>query len=162
MIRAILPSAILIFSFSACKSWHKTPGAQEIEMATEEVESSEEQEPSIEHEVACLALYTELEGLEEEDLNASKVLEAVVQGNCLKIKHQYSGCNEGEPLMVIQGQTAAKRGSVLTLSLRIRGAGPCEMLIETEEYFSLDQITQGPENIEIMIDGEKVADYRAY
>lgn len=146
---------------SACGGSKKTEPVVRVPEAEQKI-SVEVDEKEVPLERACKALYTEGSILEGPEFNMAQIMEAKIEGNCLRLRYQYSGCNQGEALLQ-KVEISSKKGGVAHLALRIQGAGLCEMLLAGEEsYFDLSSLAQGPEAVEIFVNQQSVGFYRAY
>lgn len=157
-------STMLLFTFlafNACKTKPEAKSPEAIELGLEKKET-EKEHSEVPMERPCIEPQALEEVNLEEDFTKAEILDSRIEGNCLYLKFQYSGCNEGEPLFLAKGAESAKRGQSAYFELWLRGAGPCEMLIEVEEKFNLASSGQGAENVSILVNDQKVGDYRAY
>jgi hypothetical protein len=119
---------------------------------TEEEEKTKASEKAISEtpEMPCIPLRVDLpEDLE--DWNSAEVQTVQKVDGCLLISFQYSGCNEGAPKLF-----KVKTGSGQQFDLRIAGAGPCEMLLESQALFDLKTLNLGPGKQVISIQGQKI------
>ncbi len=120
---------------------HVEPSSQELKPQIPEKEIAINEDLEIECRTASLLSETQV----LEDDKAVKILSARKQGQTLFLKFQYSGCNEGKPLLLLDkaNRDALKKEDKAQFTLLVRGSGECEMLIETEECFDLKSLDVG-------------------
>lgn len=76
--------------------------------------------------------------LSDEDKTV-KILEAHLEGDCIRFVYQYSGCSTKMATMLIDkiNFLDSKKQAFVYLKPVVRGAGDCEMLIEDEASFKI-------------------------
>ena len=162
MKHGILDIGLLAFTLFSCKSKKAGQNVEEVELGIRTETSKEGKTPSEEPQENCLELLDISDFKpDQEDLMAG-ILESRISGDCLIVKFQYSGCNEGKPLLIKKPPVESKKGFVQNLDLLVRGAGPCEMLLEASESFDISSLKQGPETLTIRVNDQKEINYRAY
>ena len=94
---------------------------------------------------------------EEERYPNSTILEYRLEQNCVWIKYQYSGCNQGEPTLVWNGIATKSSRPQVNMELFINEAGMCDQLLEGEAYFSMAKMhSVGSQVLVILNDNEKL------
>lgn len=142
----------LIFS---CKT---KPENQPEQQEPKEQRTGETNENS---ELPCLAILPEKPlDFEGQDYNFTRIDTAYFSGDDIYISYNYSGCTEGQPVLAVSESGAGKRSTVIKLSLKVKDAGLCEMLINRESCFSLSETAVVGKEFQIILNRENTYFYR--
>jgi len=154
----VIPLLICAVLISSCSSHKDTRRKERIEPSSAELkpqiseEGPTELKPNSDQSLNCLEMSNfpkEMDGFTPATILSVEYLNQ----RCLAISFQYSGCNEGAPRLC-RGLTGSQDGAQ-SLSLLIEGAGPCEMLLESKEYFDISVLglMKGEQSLRFETDG---------
>lgn len=155
----------LIFALLAigigCKSHKTSPDVEEIELGLKlEERDSKPVKKEEEEESQCTKILDSSDfSMDNEDQYAG-LIKLELRDNCLEVKYQFSGCQMGQAFLIKQPVVQNKMGFTQNLKMVIRGAGPCEMLVETTAYFDLQGLGQGPEVVNLRVNDQLQIAYR--
>ena len=126
----LLAFALLLCACGAKKHSGKTENKIEF------TESNEEN--PVEIISPCLAA-KEKARLEAPAITAN-IIDYRQEGKCIVLNYQYSGCQKASPHLVVIEEIYGKKSMILKLALLLEGAGECDMLINEENYFNVQNI----------------------
>lgn len=105
----------------------------------------------------CVELIVETISQEEKQYPNTSILDYKLVQNCLWVKYQYSGCQEGEPTLVWDGIATKSARPQVSVNLFVKEAGMCDQLLEGEAYFSMAQMhSVGSQVLVFINDDEKL------
>lgn len=115
-------------------------------------ESLSESAPESVEKPACAPLViTSFQALEDSvKLQVATPLEVIQDGSCLRIRYQYSGCDEGTAMLVWNGIVLKSYPPQANLVLYADDTGPCDRLIEAFGEFDLGVLQQHSDSLVVL------------
>lgn len=127
----IVTFALLALFFTACKSSGPAP-VKNTETSTEKPMESQNLEP-----LYCNEIAKDEELLDSSRFSATNILSFKVKEGCACIKYEYSGCTEGETLLVWNGEWNESNRPEVMMKLLVLEAGNCDQLLTDSACFSM-------------------------
>ncbi|MFN4299014.1 MAG: hypothetical protein ACK4EX_04675 [Thermaurantimonas sp.] len=139
-------SSLLIALATSCKIKKLDQSASAVESAPESVEKP-----------ACTPMVIKAFQAVEDSVKVQVAtpLEVVQEGLCLRIRYQYSGCNEGAAMLVWNGIMLKTYPPQANLSVYVDDTGPCDRLIEGFGEFDLSLFSNYSDSLVVL----RIRDY---
>lgn len=87
-----------------------------------------------------IAEVDEVEAEEDENYTKTQILNYELINNCVCIKYQFSGCVEGERMLIWDGEYNESNRPEVMMELLVRDAGMCEQLLTDSACFSMKKM----------------------
>lgn len=109
----------------------------------------------------CLPILPEKPlNFEGTDYNFTRIDTVYFIDDKMHISYQYSGCTEGNPVLAKLESGKGKKGTIINLSLKVKDAGLCEMLLKKTSCFALNKTAVVGNEFQIILNGQNTYFYR--
>jgi hypothetical protein len=134
---AIKYSMLLFLSLSlgACSAWKKDASAEEpINQDVKIIKKNKDNGD-------CFAMKEKPNNFNTVEYNHANIAAAQIVGRDLNLSYEFSGCSKGKAVLVLERTDVGKKATTVHLSLKVKGAGLCEMIIEDGACFDLNTLS---------------------